>query len=68
MKVYTLFDTMLGYCGIVWTAPGSVGAFPVTAFQLPEATPLLTEARIERRWEAKRAQSVPLPYRKSSDG
>lgn len=61
MKVYTLFDTMLGYCGIVWKTPGPVGAFPIAAFQLPEATPLLTEARVERRWEAKRAQSVPLP-------
>lgn len=56
---YCLFETPIGVCGFAWTeAPGS--PFAVTRFQLPEATPQLTEARLER-FCAATAQSEPSP-------
>jgi methylated-DNA-[protein]-cysteine S-methyltransferase len=41
---YTLFDTSIGLCGIVWTAEGVAG------IQLPEENQAATRARIEERF------------------
>lgn len=46
---YCLFETTLGWCAIAWRESGSPDAAPAVAlFQLPEATPELTEQRIVR--------------------
>lgn len=44
---YCLFDTPLGCCGIAWRESDDSGNPPaVVSFQLPEATPEITEQRI----------------------
>jgi O-6-methylguanine DNA methyltransferase len=43
-----LFETPLGQCGIAW-ARSDGGQFAIRFFQLPEATPRLTESRIAER-------------------
>ena len=46
---YCLFETPLGWCGIAWSErPNADPPYAVTSFQLPEATPELTESRIAR--------------------
>jgi methylated-DNA-[protein]-cysteine S-methyltransferase len=60
-SLYCIFATPFGFCGIAWreaVPPG--GAWAVSSFQLPEATPELTEARIARISGAGQA-SVPPP-------
>ncbi|MDD2767521.1 MAG: methylated-DNA--[protein]-cysteine S-methyltransferase [Methylococcus sp.] len=58
---YCLFDTPFGSCGIAWREPGSAGALPaVGLFQLPEATPAVTESVIAGRAGAAEA-SLPPP-------
>jgi methylated-DNA-[protein]-cysteine S-methyltransferase len=41
---YTLLDTAIGLCGIIWTDTGIAG------FQLPEENQAATRARIEERF------------------
>jgi methylated-DNA-[protein]-cysteine S-methyltransferase len=55
--VYTVFETVLGVCGIAWNDRG------VTAFQLPEATKRQTEDRLAKRAAAARADRIPKPIR-----
>lgn len=46
---YCLFETALGPCGIAWSENGGFSSQPaVTAFQLPESTAKLTQARMQR--------------------
>ncbi len=54
---YCLFETPLGCCGIAWreAARGAVVSF----FQLPEATPERTEARLARACDACEASEPP---------
>lgn len=48
-SAYCLFETSLGVCGLAWgESPDPHLPFAVTAFQLPEATVELTEARISQ--------------------
>lgn len=58
-SVYTVFDTEVGRCGIVWRKSASKNATVVIGFQLPEATPRQVETRIMEKWKATRADSVP---------
>lgn len=58
--VYCLFDTPLGWCGIAWREAGDAGAPPAVAlFQLPEATPAITETRISQDGGGLRADPPP---------
>jgi O-6-methylguanine DNA methyltransferase len=57
---YCLFETPLGSCGIAWGEPEDSCTPPaVTFFQLPEATPKRTEARIARNAGARTASTPP---------
>jgi methylated-DNA-[protein]-cysteine S-methyltransferase len=60
---YSLFETALGLCAIVWKTCEGEGQDPilVSGFQLPEATPELAELRLRSRWPAQRALRVPPP-------
>lgn len=51
---FTLFETAIGACGIVWTGHGVVGV------QLPEADAAATRSRVERRFPDAR-EAVPPP-------
>lgn len=57
---YCLFETALGWCGIAWressTSQTSAG---ITLFQLPEATPAITEDKILRDGANHRAAPPP---------
>jgi O-6-methylguanine DNA methyltransferase len=58
---YYVFETPLGICGIAWSeTAGAQPSFAVTSFQLPEATPELTEARIARSAGASIQSEPPL--------
>ena len=49
-RAFATFDTAIGLCGIAWNVPEHPGEVAVVAgFQLPEATPAKTVARIARR-------------------
>lgn len=48
-SAYCLFETPLGWCGIIWRE--SPDLLVVTALQLPEATQAMTEARITQQGE-----------------
>lgn len=55
-RAFATFDTAIGLCGIAWNVPSAPGeAAVVSGFQLPEATPAKTVARIARR------AGVPAP-------
>lgn len=56
-EAYCLFETVLGWCAIVWRERGDTNA--VTLLHLPEATRELTEARIARGSGAR--QPTPPP-------
>ncbi|HTG00930.1 MAG TPA: methylated-DNA--[protein]-cysteine S-methyltransferase [Nitrospirota bacterium] len=58
---YTLFKTPLGVCGVAWRRRNP--ELRVTALQLPEATPRLTESRIVRTTSAAKARIVPAQIR-----
>lgn len=46
---YCLFETPLGWCGIVWSeGKNSSASHTISSLQLPEATPGITESRIAR--------------------
>ena len=59
---YTLFETAIGTCGIVWTARGVCGV------QLPEKDAAATRARIARRYPAAAEASAPPAVRSAIDG
>jgi methylated-DNA-[protein]-cysteine S-methyltransferase len=50
---FTLFDTPIGTCSLVWQDDKIVG------LRLPEASPAATRARIARRWPAAEEQAPP---------
>lgn len=50
---FTLFETSVGHCGIVWGARGVVGV------QLPERNENATRSRLQRRYPDARASSPP---------
>lgn len=54
---YCMFETPLGPCGIAWRKRGDQSA--VALFQLPEATPEMTEARIAQGSGAREATTPP---------
>ena len=57
---YCLFDTPLGSCGIAWSeGPNTGTSYAVTLFQLPEATPELTESRIAQNSGAPKSTEIP---------
>ena len=46
---YCIFETQLGCCGIVWSTRHAFGeANAVVCFQLPEATPEVTDAKLAK--------------------
>jgi methylated-DNA-[protein]-cysteine S-methyltransferase len=51
---FTLFDTPIGTCGLVWKDETVVG------LRLPEASPAAARGRIKRRW-ADTEEQVPTP-------
>ena len=50
---FTLFDTAIGCCGIVWSARGIAGV------QLPEKSDQATRSRVQRRFPAAREIAPP---------
>ena len=50
---FTLFDTPIGTCSLVWAGETVVG------LRLPEASPAATRARIKRRWPDATEQTAP---------
>jgi methylated-DNA-[protein]-cysteine S-methyltransferase len=50
---FTLFDTPIGTCSLVWKGETVVG------LRLPEASPAKIRARIERRWPGAEEQAPP---------
>jgi methylated-DNA-[protein]-cysteine S-methyltransferase len=59
---YTLFETAIGTCGIVWTARGVCG------MQLPEKDATATRARVERRYPDAREAPPPSAIQNAIDG
>lgn len=55
MDEFTLFDTAIGSCAIVWNTGRVVGV------QLPERTKAATGARVRRRFPGAHAASAPPP-------
>src|SRR5579872_5076758 len=59
---HCLFDTPIGRCGIAWSESHNlIGGYSVTQFQLPEATPELTESRFARYCGSCPASLPPAP-------
>jgi len=59
-KSFTLFDTVLGKCGIAWRETAhSDGNLLVIGFQLPEETVQLTEARLVGKTKARKVLVIP---------
>jgi methylated-DNA-[protein]-cysteine S-methyltransferase len=58
---FTLFDTAIGCCGIVWNARGIAGV------QLPERTEQATRSRMLRRYPAARQTEPPADVRRVVD-
>ena len=54
---FTLFETAIGFCGLVWGERGIVGV------QLPEATREKTRARLARRYPEAAETDPPAPMR-----
>ena len=59
---FTIFDTAIGACGIVWTSRG------VYAVQLPEATRAATRARVMKRYPQALEAPPPSAIRTAIDG
>ncbi len=53
MPSWTLFDTAIGRCGLIWTDRGLAGV------QLPEGDEAATRARIGRRWPGAEPAAPP---------
>jgi methylated-DNA-[protein]-cysteine S-methyltransferase len=58
---FTLFDTVIGVCAVVWTARGIAGV------QLPEANERATRARIARRFPAAVEAAPTAPVQDAID-
>lgn len=58
---FCLFDTVLGPCGLAWTAQALAGV------QLPEATPEATRARL-RREHPQAQEGEPPPFARAAAG
>ena len=56
---YTLFETGIGMCGIVWKTSRGTDPISIIGLQLPEATGALAQSRIHARWNAVQASLVP---------
>ncbi|MGC1713093.1 MAG: cysteine methyltransferase, partial [Xanthobacteraceae bacterium] len=54
---FTVFDTAIGCCGIVWGARGIAGV------QLPEKSDQATRSRVQRRFPAAREITPPAVIR-----
>ena len=52
---FTLFDSPIGTCGLVWSERGIAG------LQLPETRAAATRARVQRRWPDAEEGAPPLP-------
>jgi len=59
---FTLFDTPIGVCGIVWSAHGVAGV------QLPETDERATRARVTRRFGQAKEASPPAPVQHAING
>lgn len=59
---FTLFDTAIGACGIVWSARGIAGV------QLPETNEATTRARLLRRFAGAREATPPAEVQGAIDG
>ena len=59
---YTLFETAIGTCGIVWTARSVCG------MQLPEKDAAATRARVQRRHPTAIEAATPPAIRRAIDG
>jgi methylated-DNA-[protein]-cysteine S-methyltransferase len=59
---YTIFDTMIGRCGIAWGHAGIVGV------QLPEAREIETRRRLYRLYPEAREQRPPLSVEVAIEG
>jgi len=59
---FTLFDTAIGACGVVWTSRG------VYAVQLPEANAAATRARLMKRYPQALEATPPSAIRAAIDG
>ena len=61
MMNFTLFETALGCCGIVWSERGIVGV------QLPERSEAATRKRLLRRFPAAHEGERPAEVRRAID-
>ena len=61
-RLFTLFDTAIGPCGIVWTERGVAG------LQLPEGDRQRTQARLLGRFPGSAEGSQPRPVQAAMDG
>jgi methylated-DNA-[protein]-cysteine S-methyltransferase len=59
---FTLIDTAIGWCGIVWSERGIVGV------QLPETDEAKTRARLRRRFPGTEEASPPPEVQRAIDG
>jgi len=59
---FTLFDTAIGCCGIVWSARGLAGV------QLPESSEAATRARVLKRFRSAQETTPPPEMKKTMDG
>ena len=62
MEFFTLFDTAIGRCGIVWGERG------INAVQLPMSTEDKTRARIRQRYGGIAEASPPTEVQRAIDG
>lgn len=58
---FTLFDTPIGTCGLVWSGRGIAG------LQLPEATAEATRVRVKRRWTGVTEATPPAGVQRALD-
>lgn len=58
---FTLFDTPIGTCGLVWSGHGIAG------LQLPEATAAATRSRVKRRWPGVTETTPPAGVQRALD-
>ena len=56
---FTLFDSPIGTCGLVWSERGIVG------LQLPETKAAATRARVQRRWSDAQEVEPPPPIKRA---
>jgi len=59
---FSLFETAIGTCGIVWTARG------ISGVQLPEANGGATRARVLRRFAGAQETPPPAQVQQAVDG